>query len=208
MIRKQTHGESIKEGHLGGCDAGGDTGTYYPIMWKYLINNLNIKSVLDIGCGIGYALDFFKDEGIKITGIEGSKKAIELSLVKNHIICHDFSKSTIQLNDTFDLCWCCEFVEHVEEIYMENFLNLFKKCKYIAMTFAPKGQGGHHHVNEQDKNYWINKLQSINYRFNESYTNTLRNYATKDVEEHKKQKDCPFFTPHFLYKGLFFERIE
>ena len=47
-IIPQLHGPDIIEGHLGGCSIGGDGGTYYPIMWKYLIDNYNVKTVLDL----------------------------------------------------------------------------------------------------------------------------------------------------------------
>ena len=54
---------ALEEGHLGGCAIEGDVATHYPIMWSYLIDFFKIKSVIDVGCGFGYSLDFFQNLG-------------------------------------------------------------------------------------------------------------------------------------------------
>ena len=54
------HGESFNDGDLGGCNVFGDPATHYPIMWKHLVKKFDIKTVIDIGCGFGYTVDFFK----------------------------------------------------------------------------------------------------------------------------------------------------
>jgi SAM-dependent methyltransferase len=205
MLREQKHGPDVLEGHLGGCSTGGDAGTYYPIMWKNLVYKYNISSVLDVGCGLGFALDYFKDLGCEIRGVEGSKQAYDLSLVKDKVVLHDYSKSSYRPEKIFDLCWSCEFVEHVEEKYLENFLETFKHAKYVAMTFAPKGQGGHHHVNEQPVEYWLEKLTNNKFTFLKEETEELRNICELDITAHKSRKDCPFFIPHFYHRGLFFK---
>lgn len=205
MLREQKHGPDVLEGHLGGCSTGGDTGTYYPIMWKELVYNYNINSVIDVGCGLGFALDYFKGLGCEILGVEGSVQAYDLSLVKEHVVLHDYSKSKYSPEKKYDLCWSCEFVEHVEEQYLENFLQTFKSAKYLAMTFAPKGQGGHHHVNEQSEEYWIEKLTKHNFKFLKEETKELRKICELDISAHKARKNHPFFIPHFYFRGLFFK---
>jgi hypothetical protein len=32
------------------------------------------------------------------------------------------------------------------------------KCKYVLMCHAVPGQGGHHHVNERETDYWIERF--------------------------------------------------
>jgi len=205
MIRDQTNGDDIKEGHLGGCALGGDAGTYYPIMWKNIVEAYNIKSVIDVGCGLGYALDYFKDINCEIYGVEGSKQAYNLSLVKENTILHDYCDGPYAPDKNYDLCWSCEFVEHVEEKYIQNYFETFKKAKYLAMTFAAKGQSGHHHVNEQSAEYWIKKLSKNNFTFLEDDTNALKKICELDINFHKSKENCPFFIPHFYYRGLFFK---
>ena len=64
---------SFNDGHLGGCGVEGDVATHYPIMWNYLVQLLGIKKIIDVGCGFGYSLNFFKntlktEEGADIDG--------------------------------------------------------------------------------------------------------------------------------------------
>jgi hypothetical protein len=52
--------------------------------------------------------------------------------------------------------------------------------KFIVMTNALKGQGGHHHVNEQPTEYWVNHLRKYNYEVLSEDTNRVRKLAEKD----------------------------
>ena len=216
-ILKQTHGPDLLEGHLGGCSTGGDGGTYYPIMWKYLVEKYGIKTVLDVGCGRGFSTRYFESIGCDILGIDGSTKAQEVSLIPDSFLLNDYedgpalSRSEIEYNGSllndfvFDFCWSCEFVEHVWEKYSQNFIDDFKQCKYLAITYAVPGQTGHHHVNEQPEEYWIQKLESNGFEYLKADTDDLRNQSNKDKEERLKNPDNPWFIPHFVTKGLFFK---
>jgi hypothetical protein len=71
-------------------------------------------------------------------------------------------------------------VEHIEEKYVHNLLSSLACGKFIVMTNALKGQGGHHHVNEQPTEYWINHLRKYNYEMLTEDTNRIRKIAEKD----------------------------
>lgn len=194
-----------KNSHLGGCSTHGDAGTYYPEMWKFLIENYKISSVLDVGCGAGWSTKYFRDKGLKtVVGIEGLQDAIDGSPVKELLIQHDFEKSAFAPDGTYDLCWSCEFVEHVEESCAKNFIESFKKCKYLAMTFAAPGQTGHHHVNCQPENYWIDLLEKNGFKFDRQKTEELREHAKIDMMNWEKTSSPWYACFHFIERGLFF----
>ena len=193
-IIEQTFGEDIFDGHLGGCFFGGDKSTYYPKMWENTINTMGIKSVLDVGCGRGFASKFFLSMGLDVTAVDGSEKVREVSLVPEHFVLNDYEKGSAITDKKFELAWSCEFVEHVYEQYIPNFMEDFKKCKYVAMTFAYKGQGGHHHVNENTQEYWVDKFEQNGFTFDEVTTNVLRSMAGVEGP----------YVSHFGERGLFF----
>jgi len=176
---------NISEGDLGGYIKGGDPETYYPKLWDWIVKELDVQSVLDIGCGEGYSTRYFKKIGCDVLGIEGSSKAIRDSVISNNVIKHDFCKGEYTPNKKYDSIWSCEFVEHIEEKYISNFLETFKFAeKYIFMTFAEKGQEGWHHVNCKTKEYWIKKISQIGFRFDPKLTEFAKSLCKKHFNEH------------------------
>ena len=190
--------------HLGGFSMGGDPSTYYPHMWKKLLDDLNINSIVDVGCGRGYSTEYFyKNFTTDVLGLDGCEEALRFNLVPQCVKKVDFTCETFELEKTTDLCWSCEFVEHVREEYCDNFLNVFGQCRYIAMTYAEPDQGGHHHVNEQNEDYWVSKIESMGFKFDKEYTEEL-----KQVCEQDRIMICPQFEKmHFQNHGLFFRSI-
>ncbi len=126
-----------------------------PDVWEHLIATFDIKSVIDVGCGAGFTTKWFKDRLGDAIGVEGDPEALKKAQCP--LVQHDYTVSEYDPKRDFDLGWCAEFVEHVEERYMPNWMATLMRCKYVAMTFATPGQGGYHHVNEQEELYWIHK---------------------------------------------------
>ncbi|MFA5109585.1 MAG: class I SAM-dependent methyltransferase [Patescibacteria group bacterium] len=152
-----------EEKHLGGYVPGGDVWTWFPNLWTWFVKKFKIRSVLDLGCGEGHSTKFFYGLGCDVLGIEGSRQAIINSAIPDKIIRHDFCNGPYIPEKIYDLIWCCEFVEHVEEKYLFNFLKTFESCKYLMITHATLGQGGYHHVNEQSVVYWLKYIEDAGF---------------------------------------------
>lgn len=159
----------VEAGHLGGYVAGGDPATFYPELWTWLVQGYGVKTVLDVGCGDGQAVSFFESLGAHAIGVDG---------VQTHdwVWQHDFTTGPI-VTQPFDLVWCCEFVEHVEEQYVPNFLATFKVAPLVLMTHAEPGQGGYHHVNCQMPSYWIGAMAAIGFKLDGELTHHTRQLA-------------------------------
>lgn len=163
---------NVVNGHLGGYFATdaecphGDPQTYSTHTWDKLIALFQPKTMLDIGCGDGHAVNYFRSKGIEAYGVDGIPEAITNGICP-YITLHDYRNGPYNPGKEFDLGWSCEFVEHVEEEYLNNFLATFTKCKILAMTHALVGQAGHHHVNCQEDAYWIEKLAGIGFALHE-----------------------------------------
>lgn len=190
----------VNEGHVGGFIIEKDPATYTPHLWEYLCKKFNIKTVLDVGCGMGHAIEEFNKHCDEVVGVDGSKYVVENSLFTDQIFYHDFSVGTLETEDRYDLCWSCEFVEHVDEEYRDNFLEVFAYAKHLAITYAEPGQPGHHHVNCQPKEYWIENLKRYGFEYDEQITKELRGVAYKDALEYNSQ----YKDNHFNLRGLFF----
>ncbi len=164
----------MEKNYLGGCIIENDIGTWSPQVWDKLIEWYNPKTFIDVGCGAGHSLKYFLDKNIEGIGVEGYLPAIEASSVKNFIKIHDYVEMEFIPEKNYDLAWCCEFVEHVEEQYMPNFMKTFEYCNIVAMTHAVPGQPGYHHVNCQNADYWINAFDKIGFKFLEKESLELR----------------------------------
>ena len=84
-----------------------------------------------------------------------------------------------------DLVYCVEVAEHIEEQYLDNLLETLANAPVIVMTHAVPGQPGHHHVNTQPKNYWVEKLDGM------GYTLSIDNDWFRELAR-KEKSDCYF----------------
>lgn len=192
----------IDEGHVGGFLLQKDPATFMPRLWEYICKNNNIQSVVDVGCGMGYAIEEFKKHALEVIGVDGSDYIKTHSPLKDIIIYHDYTKGPLKLEKKYDLCWSSEFVEHVEEKFIHNFLETFASSKFLAITYAGVGQEGHHHVNCQDQEYWIETLKQYGFEYDSEETKNLKKIAYKDA-----QIINPLYNDnHFYNRGLFFKK--
>lgn len=197
----------IMEEHLGGYETctddfpNGDANTFSPKLWKYIVEKYGIKSVIDVGCGMGFSMIEFMKYCDEVVGIEGSPYALEKSTVKENMFAHDYKYGSLETDDRYDLCWCCEFVEHIDEEYRDNFLSTFAFAKYVAMTHALPGQPGHHHVNCQPQEYWEEHMGRFGFDLDMEATEELRKIAKEEGEEDGAFK-------YFEKTGLFFVKRE
>lgn len=178
--------------HLGGHSnvTNLDTGVL-----DWVIDRYSIKSFLDLGCGPGGMVEYAHSLGLKSIGIDGDYTLKRPD--NSRYILHDFTTGPLHVEEKFGLGWTTEFVEHVEEKYIPNYMPVLSACKYMVMTYAPPGHGGHHHVNENTQEYWIETLAEWGFVFHENETNSIREYTTM----HNGRKNKNFMK----LRGMFFE---
>ena len=71
----------LADGHLGGCSKDRDPATWTPGVWDRLIECLNVKSVIDIGCGTAVlAMAVAKASSAKIMASDVDPVAVEVAL--------------------------------------------------------------------------------------------------------------------------------
>jgi cyclopropane fatty-acyl-phospholipid synthase-like methyltransferase len=178
--------------HLGGYVAGGDEATWFPELWRWAVNELGVRSVLDIGCGEGHALRYFRELGCNVTGVDGVPQD------DSDIVMHDYTWGSHPLfsgRNDFDLVWSCEFLEHLEERHLPSVVPDFQSAKFVMMTHAFPGQAGHHHVNCRDPEYWKGFFAGIGFTYRDDLTRLARLQAAVN--------ESPW--NHFVRSGMVFE---
>ena len=159
--------------HLGGQNGRSwtDDGSLN-IMW-----NLGCRKMLDVGCGFGCQVKLAESLGWESYGVDGDWTVLPK---ESNFHLNDYTKGSPTLTYEVDLILCVEFLEHVEEKYMDNYMSTFQdsKAKYLIVTHAVPGQAGHHHVNCQEEDYWLDAFKRYGFEYDETLTKQIREEST------------------------------
>ena len=68
-----------------------------------LVNDYEFDTVLDIGCGDGYATDFFLRHGKKVTAIDYAKSVNFADTMAENVIIGDFN--SMEFDEKYDCVW-------------------------------------------------------------------------------------------------------
>ena len=174
---------------LGGNLVGGDPCSFTPMLWRALLDRFRPMSVLDVGCGEGHAVKWFRDQMVPCIGLDGLRANMENAVTP--ILLHDLTEYPFLFR--VGMVICTEVVEHIDEAHIENLLATLCNGDVIAMTHALPGQMGHHHVNNQPDDYWIERI-------------CARGYEALDHEPYRElaRQDHP--QAWFARSGLVFKR--
>lgn len=154
----------------------------------FIMNEFEINSYLDIGCGPGGMLEMAKNKGLRVQGVDGDFTVERPESIRDFVKIHDYEKGpALDQYAQYDLAWTVEFVEHVHAHYIHHFARDMQKCKYVLMTHALPGQPGHHHVNCQPIDYWIAVMTSYGLIPDADMTNKIRQASTMNERYIRQQ---------------------
>lgn len=134
----------------------------------YFINRYKIKTFVDVGCGPGGMVALAKSKGLYAYGIDGD-------WTTNPKIIHDYITGPLEIKQA-DLIWCVEFLEHVEETYVSNYMKTLQAGKYVFCTASTTS--GHHHVNCKDRNYWVRIFEHFGFEYQDKESELIRTDIT------------------------------
>jgi len=149
-----------------------------PLVLEYL----QPKSVIDVGCGLGTWLAVFQSYGIvDILGLDGNHIDTKmLEIPKKYFSCADFRKP-LPLGRTFDLVLSLEVAEHLPEEKADLFINsLTNLGRIILFSAAIPYQGGTNHLNLQWPDYWAQLFLKRRYLAVDCFRKRIWN--NKDIE--------------------------
>jgi SAM-dependent methyltransferase len=131
-----------------------------------LLDLLQPRSVLDIGCGTGAWLRVFRDNGVDdVVGVDGAHvDASSLSIPPEQFVAHDIAVS-LTLGRRFDLVLCLESAQCLPERSAETLLtSLAAHGDAILFSSAIPYQGGFNVRNAQWPDWWADRFALLGFR--------------------------------------------
>lgn len=135
------------------------------------------KSVIDLGCGIGFYSEYLEKRGHSVYSYEGTP-GIEAIALTRPIYPIDLSSYNEFGNKGQVIC--LEVGEHIPEEFEDVFIdNITKACdSTLIISWAIHGQGGDGHVNCRDNDYIIRKIEEKGFTYDPASSNYLRAHAS------------------------------
>jgi SAM-dependent methyltransferase len=160
MLYTDSFYSGLKEGTQQSAD------TLVPIVLEQTSSDSDpIKSVVDIGCGLGQFLKAFKNNGVEdIVGVDGDHVSLEqLVIPPDCFVAKDLEES-FYLGRSFDLAVSLEVAEHLHPSSAEHFVaSLVRHASLILFSAAIPGQGGTGHINCRWPSYWAQIFERQGY---------------------------------------------
>lgn len=144
-----------------------------------LFKELPHQSVIDFGCGTGTWLWVAKALGAEeIFGIDGDYVPRALLLIPEENFMPADLENKIVLDRRYDLAMSLEVGEHLSESAADTYIDtLCDSADTILFSAAHPGQGGDCHINEQPREYWIEKFMARGFKLHE-----VRNRFQNDMK--------------------------
>jgi SAM-dependent methyltransferase len=146
----------------------------YDVLAIGLLWYLDFETVIDLGCGNGYLAGALASAGKDVRAYDGSPYAggyaggVEIGLC-------DLSNK-VDLRHQADLVCCIEVGEHLTINAASTLVgNIGRHAKkWVAFSAAEQGFGGHAHLNEQPRKYWLEKFARFGFQLDRNRTFLLR----------------------------------
>lgn len=175
---------------------------------NHMIRMLNVKSMLDIGCGPGGMVELARSKGVEAYGIDGDFSIERNDSIKSNITIHDYEVGPSSFDKEVDLIWSVEFLEHVWEKYQDNYMKDFQRGKFVIVTYAPVGKAGHHHVNCNTQEYWIDVFKKYGFAYDANMTRMIKEVSSMGRMKKDKKTGKKYWWKDFVKQnGLCFTKI-
>ena len=162
----------------------------YSLLAQRLMEEFHPKILVDVGCGGGGIAKAFQNVGCPaIHCFDNSEEALKRARGQGLKSVHKWDLTCGRpIPFIADLCICLEVAEHLPENFADGLCrSLAAIAPVLVFTAAPPGQGGHLHVNEQPREYWISHFAAFGMRHDdETLKRIRRSFAEKMIPDYDK----------------------
>ena len=134
------------------------------------------QTFIDVGCGAGMFAAQLGRVGKSAMACEYSPHGRAYA-AKNGVQARPFDLTTkppTDITERFDVAYCFEIAEHMPPDLGLNLVDfLIEKGRTIVFTAAQPGQEGTGHINEQPREYWIERFVKAGATYDEAATKAL-----------------------------------
>lgn len=159
------------------------------------------KTVLDVGCGVGTWTAEFLSRGIDAYGIDGDYvDRRQLRIPPDRFQGVDLSKP-FDLGRRFDMVVTLEVAEHLPQESARGFVaSLIRHSDLILFSAAIPTQTGVHHVNEQWPTYWRDLFREQGYEVKDCIRPRI--WDNSNIQVCYRQNSLFFHNSNRAYPGL------
>jgi hypothetical protein len=140
-------------------------------------------TAIDWGCGAGLHVGALVRAGVDAVGVDGVIADDDLR-DRDAVIVRGDLRAPIErggaLPERCDLALSIDVLEHIDEVDSAAALaNITGGAELVILSCAPPGQGGHHHVNEQPRRYWVRRMAAIGWSYQRRETGSLERHFSE-----------------------------
>jgi SAM-dependent methyltransferase len=151
-------------------------GASYEEMARSIVETYRPRSVWDAGCGTGALLAALRDEGVpQLRGAEFHDAGLRICRRRKLDVEKVDLTRRVTIPPGTDLVICMEVAEHLPESASDTLVeSLTSGPDQLLFSAAVPGQGGHHHINEQAHDYWLEKFGARGFLVDTAATDAIR----------------------------------
>ncbi len=166
------------------------------VIAESIVRFFSPRSVTDVGCGAGSLLSAIKRRGVVCHGLDYSSAALRICRRNGlDVTKFDLRHDVLPKDLKADVVISTEVAEHLPEHCANRFVGILCGiADNVVMTAAEPAityVGDHTHVNEQPKEYWIDKFADNGFKYNEGISTQFRT-------EWKEHEIKPWFVQHLM----------
>jgi 2-polyprenyl-3-methyl-5-hydroxy-6-metoxy-1,4-benzoquinol methylase len=135
------------------------------------------RTAIDWGCGAGLHVGALRRAGVEAVGVDAVIPDADLRDPDAVLVSGDLRRPVARsssLPPRCDLSLSIDVLEHLEDADSAAALaNIVSGAALVILSCAPPGQGGHHHVNERPRRYWVARMGAIGWQYQRRETGAL-----------------------------------
>lgn len=134
------------------------------------------ETAVDWGCGAGLHVAALRRAGVDAVGVDGAKVPSDLCAEGVEVRVANLAGPIPEglVPEEYDLSSCIDVLEHLSmNDGLRALHTITEGARLLVLSCAPPGQGGHHHVNEQPRRFWVNQLAKLGWRYDRRETGRM-----------------------------------